>query len=66
MLGRIVELRKGNDQQVRSANILLSSTTVIGRPLNQLYPVECSEEEQYTDDKSPNNDSRETDQNGRN
>ena len=65
-LGRIVELIKGSDQQVRSAKVLLSSKKVIGRPLNLLYPVECSEEEQYTDDKSPKNDSRETDQNGRN
>ena len=65
-LGRIVELLKGSDQQVRSAKVLLSSKKVIGRPLNLLYPVECSEEEQYTDDKSPKNDSRETDQNGRN
>ena len=45
-IGRIAELVRSRDQQVRSAKVLLPSKKIIGRPLNLLYPIECSEEEQ--------------------
>ena len=40
-MGRIQEVIKSRDGQVRSAKVLLPSNRVIGRPLNLLYPVEC-------------------------
>ena len=64
-IGRLIELLKGSDQQVRSAKVLLPTKKVIDRPLNLLYPVECSEENQYPDDKSPRIDAKQTDQNER-
>ena len=44
-IGRITELIRSRDQQVRSARVLLPSKKVIGHPLNLLYPIECSEKE---------------------
>ena len=64
-IGKIIDLIKGSDQQVRSAKVLLPTKKVIGRPLNHLYPIECSEEEQYPDDDTPRNDAEQTDQIGR-
>ena len=64
-IGRLIELLKGSDQQVRSAKVLLPTKKVISRPLNLLYPVECSEENQYPIDKSPRIDAEQTDQNER-
>lgn len=40
-MGRIQEVIKSRDGQVRSAKVLLPSNRVIQRPLNLLYPVEC-------------------------
>ena len=47
-IGRITELIRSRDQQVRSAKVLLPSKKMIGRPLNLLYPIECSEKERDT------------------
>ena len=44
-IGRITELIRSRDQQVRSARVLLPSKKMIGRPLNLLYPIGCSEKE---------------------
>ena len=44
-IGRITELIKSRDQQVRSAKVLVPSKKMKGRPLNLLYPTECSEKE---------------------
>ena len=65
-LGKIIELVVSRDQQVRSAKILLPTKRVIGRPLSLLYPVECSEEEQCTNDECTTNNPEGGDQNGRN
>ena len=43
-IGRITELTRSTDHQIRSAKVLLPSKKMIGRPLNLLYPIECSEE----------------------
>ena len=40
-MGRIKELIKSGDGQVRSARILLPNNKVIGRPINLLFPTEC-------------------------
>lgn len=42
-LGRIKELKVSRDKKVRSAKVQLSSGKVLGRPLNLLFPVECSD-----------------------
>ena len=55
-LGKIIELIKDGDEQVRSAKVLLPTKRVIGRPLNLLYSVEISIEEQCTNDESTTND----------
>ena len=40
-LGRIVELVKSRDDEIRGAKVKLSKTkNIIGRPVNRLYPVE--------------------------
>ena len=48
-IGRITELISSRDQHVHSAKVLLPSKKVIGRPLNLLYPIECSEKEEVED-----------------
>lgn len=48
-LGRIQELIKSVDGEIRSAKVLLPSNKVIGRPLNLLYPIECPIERGGTD-----------------
>ena len=40
-LGRIEELAKSGDDEIRSAKVLLPSRKVIGRPLKLLYRNEC-------------------------
>ena len=65
-LGKIIELVESRDQQVRSAKILLPTKRIIGRPLSLLYPGECSEEEQCTNDECTTNSPEGGDQNERN
>ena len=43
-MGRIHELVTSRDGQTRSAKIQLPNNKIVGRPLNLLYPVECSHE----------------------
>ncbi|MEW8544197.1 MAG: hypothetical protein AB2693_11745 [Candidatus Thiodiazotropha sp.] len=50
-IDRIHELVSSGDGQIRSAEVLLPTKKIIGRPLNQLYPVECPAET----DTQPNN-----------
>ena len=41
------------DEQVRSAKVILISKRIISRPLNLLYPIECSDGNHYgTSDKN--------------
>ena len=47
---RITELISSRDQHICSAKVLLPSKKIIGRPLNQLYPIECSEKEEVEDE----------------
>ena len=41
-IGRIVYLVNSSDGQIRSAKVQLCNKRVIGRPLNLLFPLECS------------------------
>ena len=41
-IGRIVESTVSRDGNIRSVKVRLPSGRVIGRPLNLIYPVECS------------------------
>ena len=40
-IGRIAEMVKSGDGEIRSAKVSLPSGKVFGRPLNLLYPIEC-------------------------
>lgn len=40
-MGRIKELIKSRDGQIRSAKVLLPNNKTIGRPINLLFPIEC-------------------------
>lgn len=40
-IGKILELNRGKDQEIRSAKLLTSSNKMLHRALNQLYPMEC-------------------------
>ena len=40
-MGRIKELVKSRDGEVRSAKIVLPNNKVICHPLNLLFPIEC-------------------------
>ena len=41
-MGKIMNLFKSRDGQIRSAKVKLSPSKVINRPLNLLYPIEMS------------------------
>ena len=43
-IGRICELRTSQDGQIRSGRVLLPNKKTLNRPLNLLYPIECSKE----------------------
>ena len=40
-VGRIAEVLKSEDGEIRSARVTLPSNKVLGRLLNLLYPIEC-------------------------
>ena len=42
-IGKITQLMTSFDEQVRSAKVILTSKRIISRPLNLLYPIECSD-----------------------
>jgi hypothetical protein len=52
-MGKIVELVVSRDKQVRSAKVKLPSEKVLGRPVNLLYPLECSKIAGNTDSSLP-------------
>jgi len=53
-IGKIVELIKSKDNQIRGAKVLVAKTkNIIDRPINRLYPVECA-----NDFKAENKDNR--------
>ena len=55
-IGRIVELVKSGDDEIRSAKVLLPSKKVLGRPLKLLYPIECPlENEEHIIDRNNKN-----------
>ena len=41
-LAKIVHLHRGNDNRIRSAQVLLPSQRLTTRPLSSLYPIETS------------------------
>lgn len=47
-LGRIKELIKSNDGEIRSARVLLPSRKTLNRPIALLYPLECTPVEEET------------------
>ena len=48
-IGRICELRTSQDGQIRSGRVLLPNKKTLNRPLNLLYPIECSKETETKD-----------------
>ena len=53
-LGRIVELIKSGDNEVRQAKVIVGKTkNIIDRPINRLYPLEMSNEVLNIDDGEP-------------
>jgi transposase InsO family protein len=49
-LGRVTELIQSRDGEIRAANVMLPSKNILCRPLNLLYPLECSKQESIGDD----------------
>ena len=48
-IGRLLELIKSRDGNVRAAKILVGKTKrVIERPINKLYPLECANRDEIT------------------
>lgn len=52
-IGRISSLKTSKDGCIRSAKVSLASGNVLTRPLNMLYPLECSEIENRVIESSP-------------
>ena len=48
-LGKIMELITSQDGEIRAAKVLLTTKNIVNRPLNLLYPLECSIDEKTVD-----------------
>ena len=57
-MGRIHELIKSTDGQIRSAKVLLPSNKIKGRPLNLLYSIECPVDETNTSSHEQDSDNQ--------
>ena len=55
-LAKVKELIQSNDGQTRSATVILPSERLLIRPLNLLFPLECSSSEPIGDGSVVNDD----------
>ncbi|XP_062582984.1 uncharacterized protein LOC134244753 [Saccostrea cucullata] len=56
-VGRLCELTVSRDGQIRSGKVLLPNKKTLNRPLNLLYPIECSKETESNDRKDQSTES---------
>ena len=49
-VGRVIEVIKGKDQQIRSAKVMVAPKKYLNRAVNMLYPIECSGDDKRTSD----------------
>jgi hypothetical protein len=57
-VGRIIEILKSRDGEVRSANVVLPNKRVLRRPLNLLYPIESNCKSDYETTETASNDKK--------
>ena len=58
-VGHVYELTVSRDGQIRSGKVLLQNKKTRNRPLNLLYPIECSKETETKDRKNQSTESDE-------
>eukprot|EP00105_Crassostrea_gigas_P041581 XP_019925729.1 PREDICTED: uncharacterized protein LOC109619637 [Crassostrea gigas] len=52
-IGRLCELTVSRDGEIRSGKVLLPSKKTLNRPLNLLYPIECSKDTETKNSENP-------------
>ena len=45
-VGRIIEVIKGRDQEIRSAKVMVAPNKYLNRAISMLYPIECSDHDE--------------------
>ena len=45
-VGRIIEVIKGRDQEIRSAKVMVAPNKYLNRSVSMLYPIECSDNDE--------------------
>ena len=45
-VGRIIEVIKGRDQEIRSAKVMVAPNKYLNRAVSMLYPIECSDNDE--------------------
>ena len=49
-VGRVIEVIKGKDQQIRSAKVKVAPKKYLNRAVNMLYPIKCPGDDERTSD----------------
>ena len=49
-VGRVIEVIKGKDHQIRSAKVMMAPKKYLNKAVNMLYPIECPGDDERTSD----------------